>query len=289
MSKVIDHVKIILEMIKFEHTIFALPFALLAAFLAAGGWPAPVKLLWILVAMVGARSAAMSFNRLVDASFDAQNPRTKDRAIPAGKIRKKEVTFFLLISCGMFFYAAHSLNRLCWVLSPFVLAMLLLYSYTKRFTFLAHLALGLCLGLSPLGGWIAITGRADWLPVILGVGVLLWVSGFDVIYACPDYDFDRQANLYSIPRAFGIRGGLWISALLHIGAAACFFTLLPLAGLGTVYLIGYVVTIFFLLYQHWIIRPDDLSRVNLSFFVSNGIISIVLCTAAIIDVLRMGR
>jgi 4-hydroxybenzoate polyprenyltransferase len=289
MTRIIDHIKIILEMIKFEHTIFALPFALLAAFLAARGWPPPLKLFWILVAMVGARSAAMSFNRLADASFDAQNPRTRGRAIPAGKIRRQEVTLFLLVSCGMFFYAAYNLNRLCWLLSPFILAMLLLYSYTKRFTSLAHLVLGLCLGLSPLGGWIAITGRIDWLPVILGVGVLLWVGGFDVIYACPDYDFDRQANLYSIPCKFGIRGGLWISAFLHAGAAACFFLLWPLAGLGAVYLSGYVVTVFFLLYQHWIVRPDDLSRVNLSFFFSNGIISLVLCTAAIIDVLRMGR
>ncbi|MCL6582360.1 MAG: putative 4-hydroxybenzoate polyprenyltransferase [bacterium] len=285
MAKVVERIKIILEMIKFEHTIFALPFALLAAFLAARGWPDPLRLLWILVAMVGARSAAMSFNRLVDAPFDARNPRTQDRAIPAGKIKRSEVIVFLLISCLLFFYAAYSLNRLCLLLSPWVLAILLLYSYTKRFTSFAHLILGFCLGLSPLGGWIAISGRFDWLPVVLGLGVLLWVSGFDIIYACLDHDFDQQANLYSIPCRFGIRTGLWISALLHIGAAVFFFLLFPMAGLGLVYLIGYLVTVFFLFYQHWIVRPDDLSRVNLSFFVFNGIISIVLCTAAIIDLL----
>ncbi|MEW5801805.1 MAG: UbiA-like polyprenyltransferase [bacterium] len=287
MRKVIDHVKIILEMIKFEHTIFALPFALLAAFLAARGWPPPVKLFFILVAMVGARSAAMSFNRLVDASFDARNPRTKDRAIPAGKIKKGEVIFFLLISCGLFFFAAYSLNRLCLILSPFVLAILLLYSFAKRFTSLAHLVLGLCLGLSPLAAWIAITGVIDPVPVVLGLGVLLWVSGFDVIYACLDYDFDRAANLHSIPARIGIRGGLWVSILLHLGAAVCFFSLWPMAGLGIVYAAGYMVTLFFLLYQHWIIRPEDLSRANFSFFIANGVISIVLCTAAIIDVLRL--
>ncbi|MEW6380598.1 MAG: UbiA-like polyprenyltransferase [bacterium] len=289
MARVIDRTKTILEMIKFEHTIFALPFALLAAFLAARGWPAPRQIFWILVAMVGARSAAMSFNRLVDAPIDAQNPRTRDRAIPAGKIRRGEVILFLLISSVLFFFAAYSLNRLCLLLSPLILAILLLYSYTKRFTAGAHLVLGLCLGLSPLGGWIAVAGRADWLPVVLGAGVLLWVSGFDIIYACLDHDFDRKAKLHSIPCTFGIRAGLWISILFHLGAAVCFLVLFRMAGLGPAYLTGYAITVFFLFYQHWIVRPDDLSRANFSFFIANGIISMVLCGSAIIDILIMGK
>lgn len=285
----IARLKIILEMIKFEHSIFAIPFALLAAFLAAEGIPSLLKIFWILIAMVGARSAAMSFNRLVDARFDAQNPRTQNRALPAGKIKKLEVIFFLLISCGLFFYAAHALNPLCFFLSPFILFILLVYSYTKRFTPLSHLVLGLCLGLAPVGGWIAIVGRIDCLPVVLGLGVLLWVAGFDIIYACLDYEFDRRSNLYSIPQKIGLKGGLLISILLHLAAAICFFLIWPMANLGIGYGIAYLITLFFLVYQHWIVRPSDLSRVNISFFIANGIISIVLCSAAIIDIIIMAK
>jgi len=285
----IDRLKIILEMIKFEHSIFAIPFALLAAFLAAEGIPSLFKIFWILIAMIGARSAAMSFNRLVDAPFDAQNPRTQNRALPGGKIKKKEVIFFLLISCGLFFYAAYALNPLCFFLSPFILFILLVYSYTKRFTHFSHLVLGLCLGLAPVGGWIAIAGRIDWLPVVLGIGVLFWVAGFDIIYACLDYEFDRRSNLYSIPQKIGLQGGLWISVLLHLAAAICFFLIWPMANLGAGYVIAYLITLFFLVYQHWIVRPSDLSRVNISFFIANGIISIVLCSAAIIDIIIMAK
>ena len=285
----IDRLKIILEMIKFEHSIFALPFALLAAFLAAKGMPSVLKIFWIVMAMIGARSAAMSFNRLADAPFDAHNPRTQNRALPTGKIKKKEVVLFLLISCGLFFYAAYALNRLCFLLSPFILSILLLYSYTKRFTSCSHLVLGLCLGLAPVGGWIAVTGQIDWLPVVLGIGVLFWVAGFDIIYACLDYEFDSRSGLYSLPKKIGLQRGLWISALLHLAAAICFFLIWPMANLGVGYAVAYLVTLFFLVYQHWIVRPSDLSRVNLSFFVANGIISVVLCSAAIIDIMRMGR
>ncbi len=276
-------------MIKFEHSIFAIPFALLAAFLAAEGIPSLFKIFWILVAMIGARSAAMSFNRLVDAPFDAQNPRTQNRALPAGKIKKKEIIFFLLISCGLFFYAAYALNLLCFFLSPFILFILLVYSYTKRFTSFSHLVLGLCLGLAPVGGWIAIAGRIDWLPVVLGIGVLFWVAGFDIIYACLDYEFDQRSNLYSIPQKIGLQGALWISVLLHLAAAICFFLIWPMANLGAGYVIAYLITLFFLVYQHWIVRPSDLSRVNISFFIANGLISIVLCSAAIIDIIIMAR
>lgn len=277
--------KIILEMIKFEHSIFALPFALLAAFLAATGLPPPAKLFWIVLAMIGARSAAMSFNRLIDAPFDAKNPRTYNRALPAGKIQKKEVFFFLLFSGSLFFLAAYALNHLCLILSPFILGILFFYSYTKRFTSLSHVVLGLCLGLSPIGAWIAIQGKIDWLPLFLGVGVLFWVAGFDIIYAVLDYDFDCAAGLYSIPRRFGPKGALWISVLFHIIAAICFFIIWLMAQLGTAYAIAYLVTIFFLIYQHLIVRPSNLSQVNLSFFVANGIISLVLCTAGIIDII----
>ncbi len=278
--------KIILQMIKFEHSLFALPFALLASFLAARGFPPPIKLFWVIMAMVGARSAAMSFNRLVDTPFDARNPRTKNRALPAGKIQKKEVIVFLLISCALFFFSAYALNRLCFILSPFILFILLFYSYAKRFTSLSHLILGLCLGLAPIGGWIAIAGRLNTLPVILGFGVLFWVAGFDIIYACLDYHFDRQEGLFSIPRKIGITRALWISTILHILAAGCFFLILPMAHLGLGYTTAYIITLFFLFYQHWIVQPSNLSKVNLSFFVSNGIISIVLCSAAIIDLLK---
>jgi 4-hydroxybenzoate polyprenyltransferase len=274
-------------MIKFEHSIFALPFALMASFLAVQGIPPWPKIFWVVVAMVGARSAAMSFNRLVDAPYDSLNPRTQSRALPAGKIRKGEVILFLVLSCSLFFAAALALNKLCFLLSPLFLSILLLYSYTKRFTSLSHVVLGLCLGLSPIGGWVAMSGRLDMTPLVLGLGVLFWVSGFDIIYACLDYDFDRKAGLYSIPQRFGLRGGLRISLGLHILAALCFFLIWFLAGLGAGYGIAFGVTLFFLAYQHLIVQPSNLSRVNISFFVANGIISIVLCSAAMFDIVMM--
>ena len=227
-----------LEMIKFSHTLFALPFALYAAFLAAGGWPAPATLAKILLAMVGARSAAMAHNRLADRRIDAANPRTASRALPSGALSVGFVRAFLAASVVLFVAAAASLNRLTLLLSPVALALLLLYSYTKRFTALSHLVLGLCLALAPVGAWIAVRGALELLPVLLGLAVLLWTAGFDVIYSLQDEEFDRSAGLRSIPARLGAARALVVSALLHVAMAVLLGTVWRLSGGGTIFLAG---------------------------------------------------
>lgn len=277
--------KIILEMIKFEHTIFALPFAIMSAFIAAEGLPPLSKLGWILVAMVGARSCAMAFNRLADAEIDSENPRTAMRAIPAGLITKGSVWVFTLVSAGLLVFAAWRLNPLAFALSPVALAVIMGYSYTKRFTSLSHFWLGLALSISPVGAWIAITGRFDWTPIILCCVVLLWTAGFDIIYACQDVNFDKKHGLHSIPARLGIRWALWVSSALHVIAVLLLFCIPFLTELGFFYYIGVGIVILIFIYEHAIVKPNDLSRVNLAFFTLNGMISLVLMALSITDIL----
>ena len=277
--------KIILEMIKFEHTVFALPFAIMSAFIASEGIPQLTKLGWILVAMVGARSCAMAFNRLADAEIDSKNPRTSTRAIPAGLITKGAVWTFTVVSAGLLVCAAWRLNPLAFALSPVALAVIMGYSFTKRFTALSHLWLGLALSISPVGAWIAITGRFDWTPIVLCCVVLLWTAGFDIIYACQDVNFDRKHGLHSIPARIGIRWALWISSALHVVAVVLLFVIPLLAELGLFYYIGVGIVVLIFIYEHAIVKPNDLSRVNLAFFTLNGMISLVLMALSIADIL----
>jgi len=274
-------------MIKIEHTLFALPFAFLGMVLAARGWPSWRIVGWIVVAMVGARSAAMGFNRLVDRRIDADNPRTAGRALPAGHVSPGFVTAFVLASCGLLVLAAWQLNPLALALSPVALAILLGYSYTKRFTAFAHLVLGLALAGAPLGAWIAVRGSVEATPFLLAGVVILWVSGFDVLYALQDEDFDRNRGLHSIPARIGTVPSLWVSGALHAGMLALLAQLPRLyPGLGTGFWVGFAGCVAMLAYQHWIVRPRDLSRLNAAFFTANGVLSVWLFVAIAVDVLR---
>jgi len=274
-----------LTMIKFSHTLFALPFALLSAILAAGGWPDPATLVKILVAMVGARSAAMAHNRLADRRIDAANPRTASRALPSGALSIRFVQVFLVVSVVLFLAAAASLNRLTLLLAPAALGILFLYAYTKRFTALSHLVLGLCLALAPVGAWIAVRGSVAALPILLGLAVLLWTAGFDVIYALQDEAHDRRVGLRSVPARYGARRALWISAGLHVAMAVLLVVVWNAAGGGPIFLAGVVATVAALLYQHAIVRPGDLSRVDAAFFTANGFVSVTLAACGIAQVL----
>ncbi|MCE2395437.1 putative 4-hydroxybenzoate polyprenyltransferase [Candidatus Poribacteria bacterium] len=276
-------IKIILDMIKFEHTVFMLPFAIMSAFIASDGLPALDKFAWILVAMVGARSCAMAFNRLADAEIDKANPRTSMRAIPAGLIAKGAVWAFTLVSAALLMFAAYNLNPLAFALSPVALVVIMGYSYTKRFTSFSHLWLGISLSIAPIGAWIAIKGQFDWTPTLLGLAVLLWAAGFDIIYACQDFDFDRKHRLYSIPAKFGIRPALWISSVLHVVMITVLLGVTLLTNLGVVYLVGVGIVIVILVYEHAIVKPHDLSRVNLAFFTLNGMVSLVLMALSVVD------
>lgn len=267
-------------MIKFEHTIFALPFAFMGAFLAAGGIPPADKCLWILLAMVGARSAAMGFNRIADLPYDFDNPRTAGRELPKGSIRVRDAWLFVGLAAALFFFAAFKLNRLTLMLSPVALGIVLFYSYTKRFTWLAHIFLGLSLGIAPAAGWVAVQGAFHITPVILGAGVLFWVAGFDVFYSCMDVEFDRFAGLHSIPCRFGKERAFLFAATFHVLAFALFSLAGVSAGLGKIYYIGIAVTAVSLALQHLFVTPKDLSKINLSFFTMNGIISVVLFFSA---------
>ncbi len=277
----------VLEMIKFEHTIFALPFAFLGMLLAAEGWPSWRTVGWIVVAMVGARSAAMGFNRLADRRIDAANPRTADRALPAGQVGAGFVAAFVVTSGLLLVLAAWRLNPLALRLSPVALLILLGYSYTKRFTGFSHLILGLALSGAPLGAWIAVRGDVTAAPLALAGAVLLWVAGFDVLYALQDLEHDRRVGLHSVPARFGAVGALWISGALHLGMLVL-LVLVPRiypAGLGGAYWIGVLGCAALLAYQHWIVRPSDLSRLNAAFFRANGLLAVWLFGATAVDVL----
>jgi len=276
-TRILGNVRTTLEMIKIEHTLFALPFAFLGAVLAARGIPTASQIVWISVAMVGARSTAMAFNRIADRDYDARNPRTQTRAIPTGALSVAFVWGFTLVSAAIFVAAAAMLNRLTLLLSPVALASIVLYSYTKRWTLLSHLILGWCLAIAPTGAWIAVRGTiATPIPLLLSLVVMLWTAGFDVLYACQDFDFDRSEGLYSIPARFGIAGALWISRLLHAGAFAALVALYFLTNLGALAIVGIVATGALLIYQHTLVRADDLSILNAAFFTTNAFVSVIL-------------
>jgi 4-hydroxybenzoate polyprenyltransferase len=280
--------KTVLEMVKIEHTIFALPFAFMGAFLAARGFPRPAQIGWILLAMVGARSAAMAFNRLVDFPFDSKNPRTANRALPRRKLSRGFVISFILGSSAVFVFAASQLNRLSLELSPLALGIIFIYSYTKRFTWLTHIFLGISLACAPIGAWIALRGSLSQAPLILGLAVALWVAGFDVIYSCQDLEFDKGEALYSIPKRFGVRASLWISSALHLIMLLILGFLFWREGLGTISFLGLVIVGLLLAYEHSLVRPTDLSRVNTAFFTINGWISVLLFATTMIDLLLNG-
>jgi 4-hydroxybenzoate polyprenyltransferase len=262
-------------MIKWEHSIFALPFALCGAMLAAGGLPSARQIAWIIVAMISARSAAMAFNRVADAAIDAANPRTQTRALPAGTLTPAFVTTFVVVSCAIFILAASQLNHLALVLSPVALAVVLLYSYTKRFTRWSHLVLGFALGIAPSAAWIAVRGSLDSRILLLTAAVTFWVGGFDVLYACQDYDFDREANLHSVPRYLGIRGALAVARTFHVAMLLLLIALVLTFGLGKLAVAGVVAVATLLAYEHSLVSPNDLSKLNAAFFTMNGVISVV--------------
>ncbi len=276
--------RVTLQMIKFSHTIFALPFALLAAFLAAGGPPPGRVLLGILGAMVGARSAAMAFNRLMDADIDARNPRTAGRALPAGLVTRRYVALFVVASVALFVASAAWLNPLCLRLSPVALAVVLGYSLTKRFTRFSHFVLGFALGIAPTGAWLAVTGSFAAAPLLLTAVVTLWTAGFDIIYACQDVEFDRREGLHSLPLRLGVGRALQLARWLHLGMLLG-LGILPLLvpGLSWLYGAGVITVAAVLLYEHGLVSAEDLSRVDLAFFTLNGIISLVLAAAVIAD------
>ncbi|MBZ5647289.1 MAG: putative 4-hydroxybenzoate polyprenyltransferase [Acidobacteriia bacterium] len=269
------NIRITLEMIKWEHSVFALPFALCGAMLAARGLPHSRQLAWIVVAMVAARSAAMAFNRLADADLDAANPRTAARALPAGLLSRRFVGFFVIAASAVLVLAASQLNRLALYLSPLALALLLLYSYTKRFTRWSHLVLGFALGAAPAAAWIAVRGDLDLRILILTAAVTFWVGGFDVLYACQDYEFDCRAGLHSVPRYLGIRGALRAARLLHGLMLALLVLLVVVFHLGAIAMTGVGTVGLLLAYEHSLVRAGDLSNLNAAFFAMNGVISVV--------------
>jgi len=280
LPKFLKGIRLTLEMIKFEHSVFALPFALTGALLAwrEAGFPRDqlwTKLAWIVLAMVAARSVAMAFNRLLDADIDARNPRTKARHLPAGLLSRKFAWGFIVFWAAAFFLAAGGLNSLCLKLAPLALAIVMFYSFTKRFTSLAHLVLGFSLGIAPAAAWIAMRGSLDPRILWLTAAVTLWTAGFDIIYACQDYAFDVHAGLHSIPKRFGIAQALWLARILHLGMLACLVALVRSFGLGAVADAGIVAVAGLLLWEHRLVRADDLSRIDAAFFTMNGYVSVI--------------
>ena len=276
-------------MIKWEHSIFALPFALCGAMLAAAGVPGWHQLVWIVVAMISARSAAMAFNRVADAALDAANPRTQTRALPAGTLSPAFVTTFVVISSAIFIFAAAQLNHLALILSPVALAILLLYSYAKRVTRWSHLVLGFALGIAPTAAWIAVRGSLDPRILLLTAAVTFWVAGFDVLYACQDYEFDRTTGLHSIPRYFGIRRSLTIARIFHAVMLLLLIAFVLSFGLGKLAMAGVLAVALLLAYEHSLVSPADLSKLNAAFFTMNGVISVVFFLFVAADLLLHRR
>ncbi len=280
-----NKLKVILADIKIQHTVFALPFAVMSAFLAAGGWPSARQLFWILVCMLGARSAAMAFNRLADARYDALNPRTRDRALPSGRVSRGAYWGFLLVSSAVFIFAAGQLNRLALMLSPLALGIVFFYSLTKRFTWASHLFLGLALAVAPVGAWVAIREEISLISLILGAAVIFWLAGFDILYACLDVEHDRRHHLHSVPQRFGVERALRLASLAH-GLMVVFLLVLWMAPpLGWLYLLGVALVAGLLWFEHSLVQKDDLSKVNFAFFNVNGVISVLLMTLVIADCL----
>jgi 4-hydroxybenzoate polyprenyltransferase len=294
MRRLWNRFRLTLEMIRFEHSIFALPFALTGALLAIREDAFATaalrnKLFWIVIAMVAARSAAMTFNRLVDSDLDDRNPRTRSRHLPAGILSQGFAWGFTALSSAVFILAARALNSLCFKLAPVALGIVFFYSFTKRFTAFSHLVLGFALGISPAAAWIAIRGSLDLRILWMTAAVTLWTAGFDVIYACQDYDFDRREGLFSLPRRFGIGGALWISRLLHLAMLACLAALIYSFNLGALSLAGLAAVAALLAYEHSLVRPADLSRVNAAFFTVNGYVSMLFFLFWAADMLLLHR
>jgi 4-hydroxybenzoate polyprenyltransferase len=280
--------KVFLEMIKFEHTIFALPFAYVGALLASlmqmNSLPTVAKTIWITLAMVGARTAAMALNRLIDKTIDLKNPRTSMRALPAKLISQRSVLVFIVLSLALLLVAAAQLHPICLYLSPVALFFLITYSYTKRFTWLCHYFLGITIALAPLGGWVALSGDAPWQAYLLFIAVALWIAGFDIFYACQDAEFDRKEGLFSIPSRFGMQTSFWIARITHILSFTCLLLLYFFSPLSWIYLIGLLIAAVLLVYEHSIISPNDLSRLNQAFFMMNGMLSITVFVCTLLDV-----
>ncbi len=274
-------------MIKFEHTVFALPFAFMGAILGSvmihSMMPSWAEIGWIVLAMIGARSAAMGLNRLIDKTIDKRNPRTSSRAIAAGLISSKEALVFIIVSFVLLFVATSKLEPLAMQLLPIAVFFLVLYSYTKRFTWACHIILGLTIGLAPLGGWVAVTGVIDIVAIIFYISVALWTAGFDIVYACQDVEFDRKEGLYSIPSRYGIKTALLVSRGFHALTILGFLSLAYMTNLSWIYLIGIMVAVVILIYEHQLVKPHDLSKLNMAFFTMNGILSIVVFAFSLID------
>ena len=277
------NIKIIFTDIKIAHTVFALPFAVMSAFLAAEGMPGLGKLIWILIAMFGARNGAMAFNRIVDSKLDRLNPRTKDRALPARKSTAKQYWVFLILSSFVFLFSAYMLNPLAFALSPVALVIIFGYSFAKRFTSLSHLWLGVAISIAPVGAWVAVREEISIESLVLGTAVVFWLVGFDIIYSCMDVDSDRSNNLHSIPQKFGVRTALRLAFSSHCVMILFLILLLFIPALGWVYFFGVILTAGLLFYEHSLVRVDDLSHVNVAFFNINGIISVLLMLFVIVD------
>ena len=285
MRKILERIIVFGRMIRFSHTLFAMPFALTSVVLASFSHKVTLlKIFWIILAMVGARSAAMGFNRIVDREFDSRNPRTKNREIPAEKISVGEAALFVIGASLLLVLAAHELNQLCFYLSPVALAVVFFYSFTKRFTWLSHIFLGLGMGLAPLGAWLGIAGEFALAPIILGLTVVAWGAGFDIIYSLQDLDYDDEVGLFSMPKALGVNKALIVSSALHVVAFALLVSLKLILPLGGLYLIGLVVVGVTLIHQHRIVKPDDLSKLNFAFFNMNAYLSIGLFVFTLVDV-----
>lgn len=274
------------KMIKLSHSVFALPFALAGVALAARSYGIEgLQLVWIVIAMVSARSAAMGFNRLADRVMDGKNPRTRDRALPTGRIAPRTVAIIVGACCALFVFSAYQLNELCFQLSPLALLVILSYSYFKRFTWATHLVLGLSLAIAPVGAWIAVTGTFDFEPIWLAAAVLTWVAGFDIIYACQDYEFDVAQGVHSIPRRFGIRPALVAARLLHAATVVFLLAVHQVFDLHALYLCGTVLATGMLVYEHTLVKADDLSKIDVAFFNTNGLVSVVFFVFLLGDIL----
>lgn len=288
LKSTLNYIHSLLEMIAFSHSVFAFPFALLGALLAvqaSGSWPTAAQVGWICVAMVGARSGAMGINRIVDAGLDAENPRTRERHIPSGKVSRRAAWLLVGVSFAALLMAAGMLNPLCLALAPLAVAMFVLYPFCKRFTYLSHIVLGACLGAAPVGAWIALRGDIRWPVLLLGIAVLLWVAGFDILYALQDESHDRQAGLHSLPVRLGARRALLLARLLHVLMLLLLVAVAVGGGLGGIFLFGVLVTTGLLAWEHHLVRPDDLSCLDKAFFTMNGVISVLLFLFALVDVL----
>ncbi|PID72339.1 MAG: 4-hydroxybenzoate octaprenyltransferase [Desulfobulbus propionicus] len=281
-------IQVLLEMIKFKYTVFAMPFALMGVFLAERGIPSLWVFIWVVGAMVGARTCAMGFNRIADRTFDAANPRTAKRAIPAGEVSLPESWGMVILAGLLFFFSCFMLNTMALLISPIALGLTLFYSLTKRFTWLCHVVLGVALACSPLGGWVAVAGSLEGFPWVLSLGVLFWVAGFDCIYACLDAQFDRSAGLHSMPAIFGSRNAFRIATLFHLIAFVFFILTGIQTGLNGWYFVGIILTGVALFYQHMIVNPSDLSRIHMSFFSMNGFISLALFCATCLSLATSG-